>query len=316
MNKRKSTLLKLGLFISFSTVAIHIINRMISASAVLKNLLNTKNGSYYKWRFGNVFYTKQGSGSPILLIHDLSPSSSAAEWESVVDELSQNHTVYVIDLLGCGRSDKPPITYTNFLYVQLLTDFANNVIGQKPDVVASGLSGSFIVMACAHGEAAFGKIMLINPADMSILNQIPSKTTKIAKYLLELPLLGTFVYNIITAKSNIELLFTEKYLYNPFSLSQSVIDTYYESAHLNDGKYLLSSIIGKYIYFNISHGLKSISNKVLVITGEHCQGGNEAIAQYSSLNKTLAHEIIPKTKFLPQQEDPAQLISLANIFFE
>ena len=53
-----------------------------------------------------------------------------------------------MDLLGCGCSDRPKITYTNFLYVQLITDFIKAVIKQPTDVLTSGLSGSFAVMAC------------------------------------------------------------------------------------------------------------------------------------------------------------------------
>ena len=317
MRKRKHILLTTGILLTLSTVAIYIINKLVLASAIFKNLLNTKNGEYYEWRFGNVFYTKQGSGAAILLVHNLTPSSSSAEWKSIESELAKKYTVYTLDLLGCGRSDKPKITYTNFLYVQLMTDFVKNVIHQKADVIVSGLSGSFVVMACANDENTFDKVMLINPEDIDVLNQIPSRNSKIAKYLLELPLVGTLVYNMLTSKSNIELLFTEKYLYNPFSISQSTIDTYHEAAHIGagNGKYLLSSIIGKYIYFNISHGLKSINNSLFVITGENCDGVDEAIARYALLNPALEHEIIPKTKFFPQQESPEQLLELIQTYF-
>jgi len=317
MRKRRHVLLTIGILLSLSTVVIHIINKMILASAIFKNLLSSKNGTFYEWRFGNVFYTKQGSGAPILLVHSLSASSSSSEWESVVSELSKKYTVYTIDLLGCGRSDKPKITYTNFLYVQLLTDFVKNVIGQKTDVIASGLSGSFVVMACAHNENTFDKVMLINPADIDELSQIPSKNSKIAKYMLEVPLIGTLVYNILNSKQNIELAFTEKYLYNPFDVTQAAIDTYYEAAHIGagNGKYLLSSIVGKYIYFNISHGLKAIDNSLFVIVGAGCDGVDEKISHYTALNPALEHEVIPKTKLLPQQEAPDKLLDLVQTYF-
>ena len=49
----------------------------------------------------------------------------------VIDKLAENHAVYALDLLGCGRSEKPKITYTNYLYVQLISDFIKNVIHEK-----------------------------------------------------------------------------------------------------------------------------------------------------------------------------------------
>ena len=49
---------------------------------------------------------KFGSGKPLLLIHDLDPSSSAYEWNQLEQQLAKDFTVYSIDLPGCGRSDK------------------------------------------------------------------------------------------------------------------------------------------------------------------------------------------------------------------
>lgn len=318
MDKRKHPLIKIVFSIAFFAAIIHVINKIVAATATLKNTLNAKDGEYYNWRFGNVFYKKQGSGEPILLIHDLMPIGSSSEWDDIVSELSKERTVYSIDLLGCGRSSKPNLTYTNFLYVQLVTDFVKNVIGHKTDVVASGLSGSFVVMACANDENTFEKVMLINPADITSLNQIPSKSSKAIKSLMELPLIGTLAYNVIASRSSIDSLLTEQYFFNPFNVSQAMIDTCYESSHTDssNGKYLLASILGNYIYFNISHGLKSIRNSILVVAGEDCEHGNKAITEYTSLKSTIKHQVVPETKFLPQYEAPEQLLKMINTFFK
>lgn len=317
MKKNKHKLLTISILITLSTITIHIINKIISASALIKNLLKPDNGSYYDWRFGQVYYTKQGTGAPLLLIHDLTPYANTQEWTRIINTLSSHYTVYTLDLLGCGRSDKPKITYTNFLYVQLITDFVKNIITKKTDVIASGLSGSFTIMACANDKEVFNKIMLLNPEDLAILNQAPTKKSKIAKYLLELPIIGTLVYNIITAKPNVELLFTEQYLYNPFRTDHTLIDTYYESAHTQNGngKYLLSSIIGKYIYCNIAHGLKGIDNSIFIICGKAKPEIEETIALYTSLNRAVECEVIPNAKQLPQIETPEQLLEMIRIFF-
>lgn len=88
-------------------------------------------GKYYHWKYGNIYYTKSGKGKPVLLIHDLDPTASSYEWKAVTKKLAENHTVYAIDLLGCGRSEKPNMTYTNYLYVQLMNEFISNVINEK-----------------------------------------------------------------------------------------------------------------------------------------------------------------------------------------
>ena len=112
---KKST--KCALFlVGASVAAVYAYNKFIESSATRKNLLSTEKGKYYEWDNQIIFYTKTGSGSPILLIHDADVTASLEEWSKILHRLERNHTVYCIDLLGCGRSDKPEIEYTNFIY--------------------------------------------------------------------------------------------------------------------------------------------------------------------------------------------------------
>ncbi len=214
MKKNKHKLLTTSILFALATGIIYVINRLVFATAVLKNLLKSSADNYYNWRFGKVYYKKKGHGSPVLLIHDLTVYSSAYEWNKVVNELAETHTVYAIDLLGCGRSEKPRITYTNYLYVQLIADFIKNVIGEKADVIASGYSGSFTVLASYTNPEFISKIILINPPSLASLNKVPSKRSKLYKFILEFPIFGTLIYNIKTCQSNIQLI-----LINPPSLA-------------------------------------------------------------------------------------------------
>ena len=110
----------------------------------------------YQWRNGTIFFQKKGSGSPLLLIHDLNPISSSYEWNQIIDELSKSHTVYTIDLLGCGKSEKPSFTYVNYIYVQLINDFIQNIIQEKTGLVVTGESFSFAVMAARMNHEKIG----------------------------------------------------------------------------------------------------------------------------------------------------------------
>ena len=59
------------LFLSVATLAgMYAYNQFVASTSTKKNMLPTKNGSYYSWKQGNVFYTKTGTGDPVLLIHD------------------------------------------------------------------------------------------------------------------------------------------------------------------------------------------------------------------------------------------------------
>ena len=317
MKNSKKKLITISILTTLSGVAIYAVNRFISASSVMKNLLQTEESQYYHWQFGKVFYTKKGTGKPLLLIHDLQCSSSSYEWKNLIETLSKEYTVFAIDLLGCGRSDKPRITYTNFLYVQLITGFIKNIIGCPTDVIASGLSGSFVITACNTVPECFKKIMLINPEDLSKLNKIPNKKSKFVKCMLEVPLIGTLLYHTVTNRSNIELLFTEKLLYNPFHENHQDIDAFYEGAHRGkgDGKYLLSSLVGNYVNLNITHALKNVNNSIYILGGSAEEGIRETLALYTALNPSIETELISKAKHLPQLETPVEVLERIRIFF-
>lgn len=316
MKKNKHRLVTLGILFTVASGIIYLINRIVFASATLKDLLKSSADNYYNWRFGKIYYKKKGSGSSILLIHDLTVYSSAYEWKIVIDKLSKDHTVYAIDLLGCGRSEKPRITYTNYLYVQLISDFIKNVIHEKTDVIASGYSGSFTVLACHNESSLFGKIFLVNPPELSALNKIPGKRSKLYKFLLELPVFGTLVYNMITCQSNVQLLFTEKYLYNPFDVSAEMIDTYYEAAHkgFSNSKFLLASIIGCYTNNSINHALREIDQSIILISGQGEENVKAVQESYVTINPSIETCYIERTKHLPHMESGSRFVELLNIY--
>lgn len=95
------------------------------------------------------------------MIHDMLPGGSGYEWGKIEDDLAVEHTVYNLDLPGCGRSEKSGITYTNFVYVQAICDFIKNVIGEKTDVIVNGYAVSFCCVACHNEKELFNKIMMV-----------------------------------------------------------------------------------------------------------------------------------------------------------
>lgn len=318
MKNHKHKLITISILFTIATGIVYFINRFIFATATLKQMLKSTANNYYHWRFGKIFHKKKGTGSPLLLIHDLTVYSSSYEWNSLIDKLSENHTVYVLDLPGCGRSDKQKLTYTNYLYVQAITDFIKNVIREKTDVITSGFSATFILLACHNENDLFGKILMINPPAPGTLNKAPGKRSKLCKFVLEIPVFGTLIYNMITCQNNIQLLFTEQYLYNPFSIKPEWLDTYYEAAHkgMSNSKYLYSSIIGRYTNNSISHAIKELNNSLYILEGQGEENKQDVLNQYTDYNSAIETFVLKGSKHLPQLESPEQLLEQLLIFLD
>lgn len=310
--------IKTGILMTALAVgSLHIVNRCAQAFATVKNLLDKHKGAFYDWRFGQIYYTKTGSDSPLLLVHDLAPAASSYEWDLLLKNLSADHTVYCLDLLGCGRSDKPNLTYTNYFYVQLINDFIEHVIHEKTDIIATGLSSSFVLMACSTNPDAYNKIMMINPESISNLKCTPSKRSRIIKFIMDLPIVGTAVYNMQMRRENIEYLFTEKYFYNPFSVSKKMLDIYHEAAHLDEcgGKYLLSSLDGFYLNADISRALNSINNSLFILEGRKTEERERTVEGYVRLNSAVEYDFIENTEKYPQMENPQAVLEYVDMFF-
>lgn len=305
------------IFLTASALAgLHIVNRMLNRTACMKNLLNYNIGEYYDWKHGKIYYTKSGSGSPILLIHDLHPASSSYEWHKMMKKLEKRHTVYTIDLLGCGRSDKPALTYTNYLYVQLITNFIQDMIGEKTDIVATGDSSSFAVMAANMEPDLFGKVILINPQKIEDSAKAPRKNRNILKLIMETPIIGTFIYNMSMNELRIHRLFAEKYFNKKQLISTKLEDTYFESAHIGEGtgRFLFASIATNYTNIDIATALKNKNLSLCIISSRERPNCVSIIDNYLDFNHDIETTYISHSKYLPQLETPDKLNEALKIF--
>lgn len=313
MSKKLATIIALT---GTSIAAIHGINRVHTSLCTVKDLLSNSENFYYEWRFGKIRYQKKGNGSPLLLVHDLTIGSSNYEYHRLINNLTGKHEIYSIDLLGYGMSDKPSMTYTNNLYEQLVADFIKNVIGRKTSVVVTGESVPFVIMACHNYPDIINKIVCINPQNLYLQNQIPSKQTSLLKLAIETPVIGTFIYHLFANRTYIERTFAEYYFYHYEEIKDKYIFNYLEAAHLGgyNSKYAFASYAGKYMNMNILNELKEINNSILMIGGEKEKEIQTTIENYKYYNASIEDCYIPETRHLPQLEAPDEMLEQLSMF--
>lgn len=307
MKQRLKFLMKLAIWTS---VVMYLTNKLLESSSIVRHMLNVQKGSFFEWRHGKVYYTKEGSGSPVLLIHNLSPISSGKEWTNVTDSLAANHTVYTLDLLGCGRSDKPSITYSNYLFTELISEFIENVIEEKTTVVATGISASFAITAAKIHPDLFEELTLINPDSFGKLSVLPDMRSKAVKAILDCPIIGVSLYYLLTCRSQVDYEFSEKYFCNPFKVTDKVVLTYYEAAHLSGGRgrHLLASLDGNYVNFDVRPAVADLTVHTRLIFGSEQPNAQKIAEAYTSLNSSIECVYVKNTKALPQLEAPKDFL--------
>ena len=306
------------LFTGFLSATAILTNKLINYLSLKDNLLKVRNDSFYRWRFGSVFYNKKGSGKPLLLIHDTNVTSSAYEWHRIVDELAKTNTVYSIDLLGCGRSDKPDFTYTNFLYVQMISDFIKNVIGEKADVIATGISGTFAIASITHDNSLIDKVIMVNPRDLVDLAKIPTKRNKTTRYLISVPILGNLLFNFLVNRRSIRENFERKYYYDADKVVGDDIKVYHEASQKDfaNSRYLYASIISRYLNANIIHHLQKTTNSVFIIVGKENRFYEEAAYRYQEVMPAIEIVELDGCSYLPQLENPRTFTEQVKLLLE
>ncbi|KAB8509367.1 hypothetical protein FH972_025407 [Carpinus fangiana] len=106
----------------------------------------------------------KNSNPPLLLVHGF--GASIPHWRRNIRTLAQNSTVYAIDLLGFGASDKPAnFSYTMETWAQLILDFLDEIV-QKPTVLIGNSVGSLacVIAASESSRSLVRGLVLLNCA--------------------------------------------------------------------------------------------------------------------------------------------------------
>lgn len=103
---------------------------------------------------------------PLILLHGF--GTSIGHWRQNLSVLGEHHTVYAIDMLGFGASEKAPVNYKINFWVEQVYDFWRTFIKQ-PAVLIGNSIGSLVSLAAAaaHPDMVQGIVMLSLP-DLSL----------------------------------------------------------------------------------------------------------------------------------------------------
>ena len=308
MKKNKHKLLKLLFFSAACAGALHLVNRLINYVAVGKGEYNKDEYLTYGWANGPVKYIRKGEGSPVLLIHHIDPFASSYEWHAVISDLAKTHTVYAVDLPGCGLSAKSCITYVSFYFVQFIEAFLRDVIGEKAAIIASGSSGSVALAAASYNDALMDRLILLNPTtDTGSVND--SRKQALLVNLLKLPIIGTFIYALRFNRARIDADLAETHFYNPFNITSDLVDTGFANVHLgnDNGRYLYASQVGGYMAVDPSLALGRVSLPIYSLVGKKAAAKEDAAKLFEHTNLTDCYEFAKSGSF-PQIEEPELFI--------
>lgn len=327
-NSIKTVFLKGAIFLKKLIKSVGIISIILSVTYFINKFIfniasqhiksPTDSNKYYDWKFGKIYYESYGSGKPLLLLHSTLSGASSVEYSGMIQHLSKKYKVYVLDFIGYGISDKPKITYTAYLYVQLISDFIKEVIkDEHVNVITSGKSNAFATLACTQNPRLIDKLIFINPETINDLKKNPTKRNYFMKLLLEFPIIGSCIYIIMTRNRIIFKNFKLNYICRNTFITSKYHHIFYGNAHFGgtSNKYAFASEYCNYTNVNIEKSISQLNNSIYIIQGNKRDSDFEAINfDYKNCNASIETASIDHSKLLLHLEKPETTFELVDIF--
>lgn len=313
----KGKLLAAGLVAGGVVGAMVAANKFIEAAVGELDTVLTGEERRYPWKYGDMFYTVKGASGaqPLLLIHDFSPGASSFEWRKNVDALAEQFRVYAIDLLGFGLSDRPSIEYTAETYSDLIGDFIKEMIGKPTIVVAHGMSAAYVMHDAYRRPQLFERLILVSPPHSMLLETIPGPLGAAWKFLLRLPVLGQFVYNMLTTRPVLRSYYEDRSYYNPGLVTDELVEYVYTSAHQSNARYPVASFLSSYLDMDVHEAAARLSMPVMTLWGrEETAVLPEANEAFKQTNNRIDIHVLPESRSQLQAEQAMRFNHLVREF--
>ena len=203
-------------------------------------------------KVGNIntrYWALGDRGSPVILVHGL--GASADIWMHNVETLAAQHRVYVPDLVGFGRSDKPSVTFTPAYAIQFINDFMNALNIEHASLVGQSLGGGISLLYTLQFPNKVDKLVLVDSAGLG-------KETIFTLKLMSLPIIG----ELMSRPSRMQVsLFFKLAVRNPAVITKDIIETYYEFFSQPGAQKFLLNVVRSIV--NVHGGRKDLLSPIL-----------------------------------------------------
>jgi pimeloyl-ACP methyl ester carboxylesterase len=107
-------------------------------------------------------YVERGDGPLVVLVHGL--ADDARTWNAAIEALSGNYRVIAPDLIGHGRSDKPPLNYRAGTFAHFLSKLLDELRIERATFVGNSLGGWASLLVALSEPHRVERLILVDSA--------------------------------------------------------------------------------------------------------------------------------------------------------
>jgi pimeloyl-ACP methyl ester carboxylesterase len=261
-------------------------------------------GRFWPTPHGDIFYARQGQGTPVVLLHGIYAGASNYEWRKNFDTLSEHFNVYAPDWLGFGLSDKPRARYSAAQYIEQLTLFLREVVKEPCILVASSLAAAYAIQVAHDVLGSVSTLILVCPTGLGQLSQEPDTRAEISYQLLQSPLIGTTLYNGLTSVAGLRWYLMNQTYFDPSYVDEAMIDHYSTTAHQYGSQNAPPSFISGLLNHSVAKAFPALTqNTIRVIWGREARMTPLSDAEaFLAANGRAELTIFDKSGLLPHDE--------------
>lgn len=271
-------------------------------------------------RHGDAAYFVSGSGSPVLLLHAPRVGNSSAEWEANFDELAKHHTVYALDFLGWGLSDKPRHILRPSDYAEQISHFLEDVVGEPCAIIASGQACNFALAAARKSAALISKIVLVCPASSDEWNseelensksenasseendERPEQRNPIFR-VLSLPIIGEAISNWLASRATLQTFAEQNLFFDKSRASSGLISRMHVAAHQTSSHNALAAQAAGLLSTDWREAWSTLDAPALLVWGRNAPApGIETSPEWLAMQPNARLEIFDNAMLLPHAE--------------
>lgn len=272
----------------------------------------------YAWELGEISYHDLGQGGePIVLVHSFGPGHDGEEWRAVAEELAKTNRVLILDLIGWGRSDKPNSTYDGELYIQLLSDFIEDVVVERCVVVAAGLSAAYAVQVAIDHPQALSAIGAVVPSGIEVEGDEPDIKDALVHWLLRTPIFGTSALNVYTSQTALGQYLRREVFAAPERADAARVEHHYRSSHQPGAHASLAAYLSGYSNHRIVDTLGRFGLPLWLAWGRKAKNPPVETADLWLQRTPQAElEVFEESGNLPHLEEPRAFVDSLKRYLE
>ncbi|BAY40960.1 hypothetical protein NIES2111_53500 [Nostoc sp. NIES-2111] len=251
--------------------------------------------------------------APLILLHGF--GASIGHWRHNLEVLGESHTVYALDMLGFGGSQKASANYSIELWVEQVYDFWQAYIRQ-PVVLIGNSNGSLISLAAAaaHPEMVKGIVMMSLPDPSLEQEMIPPFLRPLVmgiKNIVASPLFLKPVFYFVRRPSVLRRWASLAYA-NPAAITDELIDILAGPPQDRGSARAFTALFKAAIAVNFSPSVKALLPKLtipmLLIWGQKDRFIPPMLAnQFAQYNEKLELLNLEDVGHCPHDECPEQV---------